>query len=37
MDYNKLLEDALNIQQNNILNLSKEEKDYAFTFIYPPA
>lgn len=36
MDYRKLFKDALNIQQNNILGLSKEEEDYAFTFIYPP-
>lgn len=32
-----LYEKALEIQQEKVLGLQKDEKDYAFTFIYPPS
>ncbi len=35
--YNRLLEKAMKIQTNDSLGIKKDEKDYAFTFIYPPS
>ena len=34
---NELLQKALQIQHNNLINIKKNEKNYAFTFIYPPS
>lgn len=34
---NELLQRALKIQHNNMINIKKNEKNYAFTFIYPPS
>lgn len=34
---NKLLQSALQIQHDNLINIKKDEKNYAFTFIYPPS
>lgn len=35
--YDLLLKDALNIQRDKKLGIAKNEKDYTFTFIYPPS
>lgn len=37
MQYDVLLEKAMKIQNNTDLGIVKDEKDYAFTFIYPPS
>ena len=35
--YDKIFRRAMDIQRNNLLDLAKKEKEYAFTFIYPPS
>lgn len=35
--YSELLKKAIEIQNNKPLGIAKDEKDYAFTFIYPPS
>lgn len=34
---NELLQKALQLQHSNLIDIKKNEKNYAFTFIYPPS